>query len=151
MSVTKEQAIAYTEVLEILKYVEREYIDRIPQKLIKYYEQNKDCNYKFSLDRNKSFEEQKLTEKTKIVLAILFKEYLATETQKEKIRRKQAYDLRIIENEKKKKYDYDNLFKPKKVATEEHSTLEENRLIEYKKEKWYTKFFHFIKRLLKHF
>ena len=50
-------------------------------------------SYNFEIDINKSFEEQVLLEKTKIVLAILFRDYWATEIQREKIKQKENYDI----------------------------------------------------------
>ena len=142
MKITKEQAMAYTEVVEILKYVPKEEKNKIPKEIIEYYMDNRDISYNFKIDIEKSFEEQALLEKTKIVLAILFRDYWATEEQREKIKRKEQYDMNILELNKKQKYNSDNLFKRK----EEKKIDEPKALVEYKKQNWYEKFLEFIKR-----
>ena len=141
MKVTKEQAMAYREVIEVLKYMPKEEIDKIPKEIIKYYTDNMDIRYDFKIDTSKTFEEQKIMEKAKIVLAIFFRDYWATEQQREKIKAKEKYDMDMLELKKKEKYDSDNLFKDKQK--EEQTTA----LVEYKEEKWYSKFLEFMKRI----
>lgn len=141
MEVTKEQAIAYTEVIEILKYMSEIEVSKIPRNIIEYYKKNRDISYNFKVDTQKSFEEQELSEKTKIVLAILFRDYWATEEQRNKIKQKEKYDLYKIEQEKQEKFSSDNLFETKQERKVETA------LIEYKKENWYNRFIDFIKKI----
>lgn len=143
MKITKEQAMAYTEVIEILKYMPKEDTNKIPKEIIKYYTDNMDASYNFKIDTEKAFKEQKLLEKTKIVLAILFRDYWATEEQREKIKQKEAYDMYVVELNKKQKYNSDNIFKKKKKQNIEMTEA----LVEYKKENWYGKFLEFMKRV----
>ena len=51
---------AYKEVIEILKYVPKQSVDKIPQTMIDTFNSKMDNNYNFSIDINKSFEEQEL-------------------------------------------------------------------------------------------
>lgn len=143
MKVTKEQAMAYTEVIEVLKYMPKEEQNKIPKDIYKYYKDNMDTSYNFNIDIEKTFEQQKLLEKTKIVLAILFRDYWATEEQREKIKNKEKNDIYLLELEKKEKYNSDDIFKQRK-----ESKIEETKaLIEYKEEKWYDKFLGFMKKI----
>ena len=144
MSVTKEQSMAYTEVIEVLKYIPKKDVEKIPKEILEYYQTNMDNYYDFKIDVNKTFEQQKLLEKTKIVLAILFRDYWATQYQKEKIRQKENYDIQKLEEKKKEIYSYDNLF-----YREKEQETENLALIEYKKERWYNKFFNWIKSIFK--
>ena len=143
MKITKEQAMAYTEVIEVLKYIPKEEYDKIPKEIIKYYKDNMDTSYEFKIDTEKTFEEQELLEKTKLVLAILFRDYWATEEQKEKIKRKEEYDIEKLEQEKKQIYNTDNIFKER----QENKIEETKALVEYKKESWYDKFLKFMRRI----
>lgn len=145
MSSTKEQSMAYTEILEILKYMPKEEVNKIPKNVIDFYNNNRDNSYNFKIDTNKTFEEQALLEKTKVVLAILFRDYWATDEQREKIKKKEIYDLQIKEKEKSEKYNSNELFKPKEENT--NLKVEETALVEYKKEGWITKFIQFMKRV----
>ena len=44
---------AYTEILEILKYIPKEEYERIPKEKILFFEENCDKNYEFKFDINK--------------------------------------------------------------------------------------------------
>lgn len=145
MKITKEQAMAYREVVEVLKYISKEEIDKIPEEVVKYYKDNMDTTYEFYINTEKSFEEQVLMEKTKIVLAMLYRDYWATEEQREKIRLKEKYDINKIETENQEKYDVENIFKQKQ---EKHAE-EELALVECKKETWYSRFINFMKSFFK--
>lgn len=48
MDVSPEMAVAYAEVYELLKYMGKEYIEKIPKGLMEMIEENQDrtCNYK---------------------------------------------------------------------------------------------------------
>lgn len=145
MRITKEQAMAYTEVIEILKYMPKEDTNKIPREIVKYYTDNMDTSYNFKIDTKKTFKEQELLKKTKIVLAILFRDYWATEKQRERIKQKEAHDIYVLELDKKQKYNSDNIFKNKK----EYKIEMTESLVEYKKENWYEKFLKFMKRVFR--
>ena len=137
IEVTQEQAIAYTEVLEVLKHISKQDFEKIPSKLINYYNLNKAENYNFFIDESKSFSEQKLSKKAKVILAILFRDYWATDEQRKKIKQKEAYDIMQIEKEKSEKYNPDNLFKENN--NNNNPVPNSQAIIEYKKPKWYQK------------
>lgn len=144
MSITKEEAMAYKEVTEVLKYTLIEDVKKIPKDILEFYRKNMDVNYNFKIDTTKPFEEQKLLEKTKMILAILFRDYWATEVQKEKIKQKELYDMQKIENEKKEKYQYNDLFSKK-----ERKETQVLALTKYEEEKkWYNKLYLWIKSIL---
>ena len=104
---------AYSEVLEILKHIPREDYNKIPKIKINLFEANANkqyvCNYNPTLTLN----EQNISKRAKSVIAILFREYWATEKQKEKIIAKQRYDKEQIEMQKKEKYNVNDIFKRK--------------------------------------
>lgn len=102
---------AYSEVLEILKYIPLEEYDKIPKTKIELFETNANNNYAFNYDQNKTLNEQAVSKIAKGIIAILFRDYWATQIQKEKIVAKQNYDRQKLEQEKR--YNLDNLFKNK--------------------------------------
>lgn len=51
---------AYKEVIEVLNYVPKESIDKLPQTMIDTFKAKVDQNYDFKVDINKSFEEQEI-------------------------------------------------------------------------------------------
>ena len=144
MNITKEQSMAYTEVLEVLKYMPKQEVNKIPKDIMDYYYSNKDSEYFYKIDKTKSFKEQELSEKAKVVLAILFRDYWATDEQKEKIKRKEQNDLKLAELEKKQKYNNDSLF----IKKEENDIKENNQLVEYKEKTIFIKIIDYIKNIL---
>ena len=142
--VTKEYAMAYKEVIEILKYVPDEDVKKIPEEKLEFYKNNMDNEYNYKLDMTKEFEEQDMSEITKAVLANIFRDYWATPNQKEKIEAKEKYDLEKLEEEKREKYNPDNIFKNKKQETVVENT---NLPVEIKKETFFKKLISFIKGL----
>ena len=84
-----QYANAYTEVLDILKYISKEDYEKIPKSKIKVFEENSNKNYSFTYDENKTLDEQNVSEITKAIIAILFRDYWATKEQRYIIIKKQ--------------------------------------------------------------
>ena len=84
-----QYANAYTEVLDILKYISKEDYEKIPKSKIKVFEENSNKNYNFIYDENKILDEQNVSEITKVIIAILFRDYWATKEQRYIIIKKQ--------------------------------------------------------------
>ena len=84
-----QYANAYTEVLDILKYISKEDYEKIPKSKIKVFEENSNKNYSFTYDESRTLEEQNVSEITKAIIAILFRDYWATKEQRYIIIKKQ--------------------------------------------------------------
>lgn len=139
---------AYKEVVEILKYVPKGSVKKIPQTMIDTFNSKMDKTYNFSIDINKSFEKQELLEETKAILANIFRDYWATPYQKERILAKERYDREKIEEEKRVKYNSD-IFKNQKTINkmEKDNTNCNNLPIEVKKEIFFEKIIKFIEKI----
>ena len=138
---------AYKEVIEILKYVPQESVNKIPQTMLDTFKAKMDVNYDFKVDINKSFEEQQLLDETNAILANIFRDYWATPYQKERIEAKEKYDRQKAEEEKRAQYNPDDIFRKKEINNEiENNTQESNNNlpIEVKKEKFYEKIINFF-------
>lgn len=118
--VKENYACAYKEVIELLKYFSLEDVKKIPEDLLKVFLINMDKEYQFTVDEEKTFEEQIMLEETKVIFAIIFRDYWATDYQRQRILAKEENDKRKIEEAKTKKYNTENLFKKKeeKISTE---------------------------------
>lgn len=145
--ISVEYANAYSEVLEILKYISKEDYEKIPNSKIELFETNHNKDYIFKYNPNKTLDEQNVSKTAKAIIAILFRDYWATEIQKEKIISKQNYDRMKLEEEKKARYNSDNLFKnnEKKIIMDNTEKEEELALIETNNMKWYKKIWKLIK------
>ena len=143
--ITKEYAMAYTEVIEILNYVPDEDIAKIPKEKLDFYKSNMDNTYNYEIEETKEFEEQEMSDMTKAVLANIFRDYWATPYQKERIEAKEKYDLEKLEEEKREKYNPDDIFKNKKSLEVENTNL---LPMEIKKENFFKKLLNFIKKII---
>lgn len=130
--VDSKYGIAYSEILEILKYIPVEDYNKIPKEKIELFEANADSNYKFIYDPNKTLSEQNVSSITKGIIILLFRDYWATDTQREKIIAKQNYDRQILEKEKQEKYNPNNIFKNKNQDILEEDIENEVEITKYK-------------------
>lgn len=139
-------ANAYSEVLEILKYISKEQYNKIPNELIKVYEENSNKNYYFKYNPEKTLEEQKILKITKIIIAILFRDYWATDEQKEKIIANQNSNRKKLENIKRENYNVNDVFNKNQMQNTE---IIKQSLILKKKEKWYLRIYLFFKKFIR--
>lgn len=150
--INTEYAIAYREVLEILKYIPVEDYNKIPKTKIELFEANANDSYNFSYNPDKTLEEQEVSKIAKGIIAILFRDYWSTDTQKEKIISKQNYDRMKLEEEKRATYNLGKIFNNEQndfniqIVEKEKEKLE---LIEYKESKWYQKIFEKILKVFR--
>ena len=84
-----QYANAYTEVLDILKYISKEDYEKIPKSKIKVFEENSNKNYSFKYDVDKTLEEQNVSEIARMIIAILCRDYWTTNEQRYIIIKKQ--------------------------------------------------------------
>ena len=136
--------VAYSEVLEILRYISTEDYNKIPKAKIDLLKEYASKDYEFKYNPEKTLDEQNVSKIAKGVIAILFRDYWATPSQKERIINKQKNDRLKIEKEKEEKYNQD-IFKTN--AKEENP--ETFSLVKIKKEKWYTKLFSLFRNIFK--
>jgi len=144
---TDTYAQAYVEILEIIKNMEQHYKDKIPVKLIEFFEENKDSNYQYNIDKINENHNIEFSQKTIDLLAMLQLKYLATEEEKELL--KDALDKNDIkyQTEMKEKYNPDNLFKNKNNQINQDTT-NPVAMMEYK-ETIFTRIINRIKRLFR--
>ena len=83
-------ANAYKEVIEVLKHVSKEDYDKIPQDKINLFKKCANENYNFTYDINKTLDEQNVSKKAKTIIAILYRDYWATDEQRKKIKAKEV-------------------------------------------------------------
>ena len=130
--VSVEYANAYSEVLEILKYISKEDYEKIPNSKIELFETNHNKEYIFKYNPNKTLDEQNVSKTAKAIIAILFRDYWATDEQKDKIIRKQNYDRQILEEQKKSMYDVENIFKKRSYENDIKENEEVKEMLVYK-------------------
>lgn len=100
---------AYTEVYTILQELEENEYEKIPPEIIQALEKNKNDNYIYELDDEQELKEQQMLPETKAILFNIFRDYLATPEQKQKVIQMQNEERQKLELKKKQKYS-NNVF-----------------------------------------
>ena len=143
-------AKAYTEVLEIIKYFPKEEYSKIPIEKIEFYKNNMDKNYNFTINPEIDFDKQNISAETKAIIVNLYRDFFANEQQKQKIEQILLLNQEREEQEKREKYNPNDIFKKRgKHESSNAQTTESNSntaLIEYK-ESFFEKLKNFIFRI----
>lgn len=124
-------ACAYKEIYEILRIFPQELVAKIPQEKIRFFYNNMDNSYEYNISKE-TFDGQTMLEETKAILTILFRDYWATPVQKEKILSYENIERNKLEEETRRKYNPDNLFKKKEEQNYVEAHIEETAMVEYK-------------------
>lgn len=144
-----EYARACTELLIILNNMLLKDYNKIPKELIKGLEEYKSQDYYFHMDYSKTLKEQKISDLTKAMLNVLYKEYLASEEKKIKLLQEEKIEYIRQEELKRQKYNPDDIFKKESKQELKQVELSEPELLPIIKESWFEKAKKFIKQLLK--
>ncbi len=102
--VSIEYSEAIVEVLEILQYSDDNIIEKIPKKLIEFWQRNKSTTYKPNLDHSKSINEMNLKKKTKSIISMIYLNYLCDNEEKNNI------ELILKDNEEKYQQNISNIY-----------------------------------------
>ncbi len=112
--VTNNYKNAYKEVYIILSYLEDDNYNKIPEEVINAIKANMNEEYEYEMNEEVDIYKQEMLSETKATLFNIFRDYLATPEQKEKIIKMQSEDRKKAEMKKKEKYKTDNLFNNRK-------------------------------------
>ena len=149
MEKTKDNVrCAYKEIYEILKIFPKELVDRIPKYKLDYIKQNMDESYEYNITKE-TFDGKTMLDETAAILAILFRDYWATEKKKNKIINYHNTQREKIVNEIKEKYDPENVFKQRRIEQEKIDEKKENLSVVEYKENIFKKLFNKIKEIFK--
>ncbi len=122
----KKYAKAYTEVLEILKHIPEDELERIPKSELQFYEDNCDKNYKYEYNQDLDVDKQAISKEANTVIVALYMNYFANEKQKgiiEKILKQNSIEEERAKNEK---YDINKIFE--KNQNEQNETINNENL-----------------------
>ena len=146
--VSVEYSQAIVEVLDILKHSDEEILKKIPESLIKFWEENKSTTYIPNLDHSKAIDDMQLKNKTRAILAMIYMKYLCDEKEREELEAK----LKQNEQELQEKYN-PNVFanvanQNNKKVEEEADAKKQVAMVEYK-ESVFKRIINKIKNFLK--
>ena len=148
---------AYKEVYVILNYLEETAYKKIPIKIINAIKENMNDDYEYEMNEEIDIFKQPMLLETKATLFNIFRDYLATPEQREKIKKMQKEDRIKLEQKKQMLYSSENIFKNNKkniMDINEKDSTNKNvdnykSLIALKKKNFIQKIFDKIKILLK--
>ena len=128
---------AFNEVIEIIEHLSKSIQNKIPKRLIEFMQNNMDDNYEFEYNENKNIQEQKILKDTEILLSLIYKDYISSDSERKKLEK--------MWNKNEKEYQErfsKEIFKKKEIQKSDVS------IVNYKKNIW-NKFLDRIKRKLK--
>ena len=139
---------AYVELYEMIKLLSDEERRKIPEYFIEYIYNNMDTNYNFSIDTEKGLLDQDYMVETKALIVKLYEKYFAPESEKEFWNDYHKLCFNMIEEEKRSKYNSNEIFgKKEEIQIEKKSQESENNLpVEVKKEKFFERIFKLFRK-----
>ena len=157
--ISTEQSYAYAELLEILSFLNKKFIEKIPSKMMNIFNKNALTTYENHLDISIPIHEQNISKKTAALIAVLALKYWCENDEEITILKEV-----IVENDKKleksnlEQYHPDKIFESSKTIEEPSTTVEsittkktteeENtQLLDYSSLPWYKKLFTPLKNL----
>lgn len=142
-------ANAYAEVYEILSCLNAEEYSKIPEELIEVFEENRNLDYEYEINEEQDLTKQSMLRETKAILLNIFRDYLATPEQSQKIKQWLQADREYLEKQKHEKYNI-NVFENKVKENQSSTNNQDIRLpVEIKKQSIFKKIINKIKKILK--
>ena len=134
---TTTEKIAFTEVLNILNFIEKEFYNKIPTEIINIFEKNKIDYYQYYDEKGKL----KVSNLTEQILCYLNLEYWCKEEEKKELIKKYVQNDELLT----KKYDINTILEKRKNKNTKTitSTTDEKSMIVYK-ENWIIRLFNKI-------
>ena len=145
--------IMYAEVFEILGYMNKQEVMRIPINILEYIKQERMKNYISRIDKYDLFNPDNIDARTVNFLAWLMMDYMANDEQRNILIKKAKENDRIKELEKRKKYS-ETVFENKNQEKENIEILkdevkQETSIAIVEEETIFEKLIKFFKKLLK--
>lgn len=146
--ISNEYRKSVTEVIYILKYLPEHTVSKIPIKFMDFLNEHSISDYKPNFDFSQGLDKVMLSNKTKALLAMIYRNYICTEEERAEYDKILCKNEEIYQNNLREKYNPDNIFKKEKQKiTDDNSISNEMQIVEYK-ETIFIKFMNFMKRLL---
>ena len=140
-----EYKSSISEVLDIINNMEDIYREKISTKFMEFLVKNQNENYINHMNTNFEMNEQIKGKKTKEILAIIAYNYWYNEEQREEYKKRLKENEEIHQQELRKLYDTDNLFKRNRESEDTNNM----QIMVVQKKKWYQKIFEKIKDIFR--
>lgn len=134
--------MAYKEVITIIEHLPDELYVKIPDEIIQNLMLEMDDAYNYNIS---SYEDVKMLRETEELLAVIYRDYLASEKERAELVRQEKLEEIANEIEKRKKYSPDNIFAKPQDKYESISIL---LPVEVKKPNIFSRIISFLKEKL---
>lgn len=141
--ITKELSESAVEINCIFDNMTTETLQQIPKNFRNFFKKISSKTYSFQYDKNKKLDEQQLSPKTKGILALIYRDYLCDDIEKQKYIEDCKKVLEKIEQQKYAIYNPNNIFKKKNNLQKKEEFL----LTVYKPDSLIKKIFNRIKNI----
>lgn len=139
----------YSEVYQVLNLLGNEYIDKLPKSLFNMLEEKRNINYEPKYIEDLPLNKQNIKKETLSIIALLHLNYWCENAdEKNKLNQMFKNNEDRYQDELRKKYNSEDIFK-KKLEFENEEQTKEKYLTVIQEEKWHQKIFKLIKRILR--
>lgn len=135
---------AFKEVYEVLKFTDTELLEKVPNSFKRFIEENMDRQYNKKINTDLTLEEQKLSNETKEILALIYRSYWASEEEKAEFYEKDKLEE---ENNQLKYKNIEDVFNKRKIENDNISVT--TALIEIHEEKLILRIWNKIKNIFR--
>lgn len=135
----------YSEVYEILSYMDKETVMKIPMGILENIKNRRNKDYISKIDPDNIFDPQNVDEKTLEILACIDVNFWMEESKKEELKKKYQNKIKLEELAKKQKYGNYDLFANNDVKLKDNIE-EKNKLVVKKKFSWFQKILNLFKK-----
>lgn len=101
------------ELNSIFDNMSQDILNKIPLKIRQFFKNNASSTYSFEYDKTKSLNEQNIKDKTRGIIAILYRDYICDEDEKKEYNNIYRDFLNKKEEEKRNLYNPNDIFKNK--------------------------------------
>ncbi len=114
---------AFTQVYVVLNELDDEDYDKIPPEVVDAIRKNRNKEYQFKIDKSIDLKDNNLLPEARALLFKIYRDYLASESQRQKILKMQNEERRKRELKRQQQYNSD-IFANKETETIQKSELE---------------------------
>lgn len=138
---------AFKEVYVILENTDQELLQKIPNQFMKFLQDNMNREYQINIKKDVEIDKQKILKETESILALIYRSYWAADEEKIEFANKDKNEL--IEQEKKKKQNFQGQDINEIFEKRKNTKQTENQLIILEKQSFIKKIINQILKILK--
>ena len=145
--ISDKEKISFTEVYDIIMFLEETERNKIPKTFIEFVKANKQNNCITKINPYMPLDFQKISKETQSIIAYIYRRYLASEEEKEDFK---IQEQKEFESERKQLEENYNTFFNKKKIIEKPIKNVSNLPVVVEKENIFKRLVNFIKNAIRH-